>query len=126
MTHVLAIVRVAKVDTNEATEFLRVLVALCACAIPLELVEVGAGIGALSADPTLTEDGERYLKALASNRIVPMPGTDLVARIDAASDVLRLVEPATDAHDAVVRWSEIRDHAGAVDQALAAGAFLRR
>ncbi len=125
MKHVLAIVAVSRVDTGEATEFLRVLVALCACAIPVELIEVGSGTGALSDDPALTEDGERYLKALAANRIVPTPGTDLAARIEAASDVLRLIDPSTAADAAFVRWTEVRDDTNGVERALAAGAFVR-
>lgn len=129
MRTVLAIVATARTQTPEATEFLRVIVALCACAVPVEIVETGAGVGALSREAALTEDGERFLKGLAANGIAPARATDLAARIEAASDVLRLVDhsPVTSQKKGViVRWRAIQDLPDAVERALAAETFLRR
>lgn len=128
MTRVLAIVASARTETPEATEFLRVVVALCACAVPVELVEAGAGVGALSREAALTDDGERYLKGLAANGIAPAAAADLHARIEAASDVLRLVDGvATGTHPGeIVRWDAIRGRSDAVERALGAEVFLRR
>ena len=128
MRRVLAIVAVERADTVEATEFLRVLVALRACAVPVELVEFGPGTGVLSKDPLLTEDGERYLAALSSNAIVPLPvaAIRLVERIDAASDVLRLGAPSAGSRAPVAYWNQLRGRPDAVEAALGAGAFVRR
>jgi hypothetical protein len=129
MKSVLAIVAAGRMDTPEATEFLRVAVALRACAIPVALVEYGDGTGALSREPVLEDDGERYLTALASNGILPasVSISELFDRIEAASDVLRFVGRAeAEKHPRIVRWDEVRDRPDAVKTALAAATFLRR
>lgn len=126
MKRVLAICASARTETPEATEFLRVIVALCACAVPVELVEVGAGVGALSHEPALTDDAERYLKGLAANGVAPSTATDLRASIETASDVLRLVDGAGAPDGEIVRWDSIRETPDAVERALDAQVFLRR
>lgn len=126
MNAVLAIFAVPRADTAEATEFLRVLVALRACRVRVELVETGAGIGVLSRDPALTDDGERYLNALRGEGVLPTPAGDLFERIDRASDVVRLVDPPAIPRSPLLYWSEIREHPHAVETALVAETFVRR
>lgn len=127
MRRVLAIFAASRADTAEATEFLRVLVALRACDVPVELVEAGRGVGVLSREPTPTVDGERYLAALAGDGVDPAPAADLAACIEAASDVLRLVEPEMSANaDRVARWCDLHGAPDAAVRALSAGIFLRR
>ena len=125
---VLAIVAAPHVDGPEATEFLRVLVALRACEVAVELVETADGIGTLSRDPELTPEGERSLEALREDGVVARPvplSTDLHPKVEAASDVVVLPDPSRTRFPPLVRWADVRDRSDAIASALAAGAFLR-
>ena len=51
MNRVLALVAAPRLDTPEATEFLRTVAALRALDRPVDLVEIGRGVGALTKRP---------------------------------------------------------------------------
>lgn len=128
MRAVLAISAAPRVDGPEATEFLRVLVALRACEVAVELVETAGGIGSLSREPSLSPEGERYLEALAQDGVVPSPvslSTDLHAKVEASSDVVVLPDPSRTRFPPLVRWSDVRARSDAIASVLAAGVFLR-
>lgn len=128
MRSVLAVVATRRLDTPEATEFLRVLVALRACEVAVELVEAGEGLHATAGDPTLTPDGERLFEALRAEGVVPgsaPPSTDLAARLEAASDVIVLPDPGRTRIPALVRWADVRGRPDAVERALESGSFVR-
>jgi len=126
VSHVLAIVATARLATPEATEFLRVLAALRALDRGVELVETGDGVGALTGEPDLTPDGERYFEALVEDGVAPAPAGDLAARIEQAYDVLVLANPSRTGVPPLVRWDAVRGLPDAALHAITAARFVRR
>lgn len=96
MKRVVAVVAVSRLDTPEATEFLRVLAALRAVGMEVQLVELGPGEGALGAPEglkahaELEPDGERYWTALREDGVAPQAASTLPAAIEAADAVVVL------------------------------------
>ena len=119
MNRVLALFAAPRADKPEATEFLRTLAALRALDHPVELAEVGRGIGVLSNGPALTPDGERYLAALAEDGVVPQPELDLSEAVSIAFALLRLPDPGRSAAPPVLRLVRGRTLDEAAHQALA-------
>jgi len=95
VSRVLALVTAprAHVAGRARAEFLRVLAALRAVDVQVDLREAGAGVGTLSASPDLDPDGDRYLEALVEDGVVPGPEGDLAAGIASADALLVLADP---------------------------------
>ena len=92
---ILALFAAPRADTPEATEFLRVLAALRAVGRTVHLVEAGRGAGVLSkAEPALTDEGERYLEALAEDGVVPAAATGAGPDLAGADGLVVLADPA--------------------------------
>jgi len=104
VSRVLALVAAPRADTAAATEFLRVLAAARAVGREVAIVEVGRGVGALSAaEPDLTEEGARTLAALAEDGVVPRGDADPAAEMAAAEAILVLPDPARTGMPPVLR-----------------------
>jgi len=92
---IVAVFAAPRADTPEATEFLRVLAALRAVGRTVSLVEAGRGAGVLSqAEPALTEEGERYLDALAEESVVPAAALAFGPDLSGADGLVLLADPA--------------------------------
>ena len=103
MTLWLAIVATPRLDTAEGTELLRTLASLRALDLPVAIVEVGAGVGALSGAAELTPDGERFHAVLVEDGIVVRPPEALVELLPRARAILRLAPTSRTGVPAVLR-----------------------
>lgn len=103
MTLWLAIVAVPRLDTTEGTELLRTLASLRALDLPVAIVELGAGVGALSGAAELTPDGERFHAVLLDDGIVVRPPEALAELLPRARAILRLAPLARSGAPAVLR-----------------------
>ena len=117
MTLFLAVIAVPRLDTVEGTELLRTLASLRALDLPVALVEVGAGVGALSRDPELTPDGERFLAVLTQDGITAQPPEALDALLPRARAILRLAPASRSGVPAVLSIAR----GSAPDDAIRAG-----
>jgi len=103
VNRVLALVAAPRLDTPEATEFLRTVAALRALDRPVDLAEIGRGVGALTKDPVLTPDGDRYLAALAEDGVHPRADLDVSRAVSEAFALLLLPDPVRPGTPAVLR-----------------------
>lgn len=99
----LAIVAVPRLDTTEGTELLRTLASLRALDLPVAIVELGDGVGALSGAAELTPDGERFHAVLLDDGIVVRPPEALAELLPRARAILRLAPLARSGAPAVLR-----------------------
>ncbi len=117
MTLFLAVIAAGRLDTAAGTELLRTLAALRALDLPVAMVEVGEGVGALSRDPELTPDGERFLSVLSQDGIVAQRPEALSDLLPRARAILRLAPASRSGVPAVLAIPRGR----APDEALRAG-----
>ena len=126
MSSILAIFAAPSADTADATEFLRVTVALLAVGRNVRLVEAGRGVGVLSAlDPKLTAEGERYLDGLGANGVLPLATPELGGALADTEGIVRLGDPSRSGIPALLVAREGPDGIpGGWSSLLAAGQVL--
>jgi hypothetical protein len=92
---ILAVVLAPRTDGPEAREFLRVVAALVGVGRGVDLVEAGAGVGALAAGAEADEEVERTLDALRAAEVLPRPVREAATAglLAAAEAVLVLAPP---------------------------------